>query len=208
VILVTDETASSDLAVLDLLRRRHGLTVAQLAESTGVTATAVRQRLNRLMGQQLIERSASREGRGRPSHNYKLTEKGHRQAGANFADLAIVLWEEIRAIKDIEVRRGLFSRIGGRLASRYEDQISGDTVEERMQSLAQMFEQHRIPCDVEVIDEVPVLSVLACPYPQLAAVDRGVCAMENSLLNDLLGEKVHLTQCRLDGEGGCQFELA
>jgi hypothetical protein len=35
---------------------------------------------------------------------FRLTEKGRRRAGANFADLAIALWQEIREIKDPEVR--------------------------------------------------------------------------------------------------------
>ena len=66
----------------------------------GVTATAVRQRLQRLMAEGLIERHTERKGRGRPNHRYSLTEKGERSAGTNFSDLAVVLWEEIKAVDD------------------------------------------------------------------------------------------------------------
>jgi DeoR family transcriptional regulator, suf operon transcriptional repressor len=78
----------SDTAILDLLRKRDRLSVTELAEAMEVTATAVRQRLNRLMAQGYIERVVSRAGRGRPSHQYSLTSKGRRQTGSNFADLA------------------------------------------------------------------------------------------------------------------------
>ena len=80
-------------------------------------------------------RSAS--SRGRPNHRYSLTEKGERAAGTNFADMAIVLWEEVKSVEDPAVRRGLLKRIADRLVERYRDRVSGDTLGERMTSLSQ-----------------------------------------------------------------------
>ena len=197
----------SDIAILDLMRKRGALSVSELADAMEVTATAVRQRLTRLMGQGYIERSTIRAGRGRPSHQYTLTDKGRRKTGANFADLSIALWQEIREIKDPEVRRGLLQRISQRLAGLYASQVNGATIEERMLSLSDLFEERQIPFSVELTEELPVLTVLACPYPSLAEQDRGVCAMEQSLFSALLGKDVHLTKCRLDGENCCSFEL-
>ena len=51
------------------------------------------------MADGLIERRTEKAGRGRPNHRYSLTEKGERAGGTNFADLAIVLWEEIKAVR-------------------------------------------------------------------------------------------------------------
>ena len=86
--------ATSDDALLDLLRSRGPLGVAELAAAMEVTATAVRQRLTRLLAQGDIERTIERITRGRPVHRYCLTEKGHRRAGSNFTDLAMALWQE------------------------------------------------------------------------------------------------------------------
>lgn len=199
---------SSDTTILDLLRRGEALTVAQLSELMGVTATAVRQRLNRLMGQGLIQRQTAKSGRGRPSHRYELTPAGRRQSGANFADLAMALWQEIRQIKDADVRRGLLNRIAGQLATLYSDQIRGSTTEEKMASLVEIFEQRQIPFEIESSYELPVLTALACPYPDLAEQDRGVCAMEKMMFAELLGEDLKLSQCRLDGASCCTFELS
>src|SRR4051812_37405310 len=112
---MSDDILHSDKAILDLLRKQDSLTVSELADAIGVTATAVRQRLTRLLAQGMIRRHATKEGRGRPSHHYALTEKGQRETGANFADLAIALWHEVRAIKDPDIRRGLLQRISSRL---------------------------------------------------------------------------------------------
>ena len=209
---MANQLQPSDVALLDLLRKENGLSVAQLAQLMGVTATAVRQRLNRLMGQDFIERSDDRTaprnaGPGRPQHCYGLTDKGRRQTGANFADLAVALWHEIRAIQDPEVRRGLIQRISRRLAQMYADQIDGTTSTAKMKSLARLFHDRNIPFSVEDEGKLPVLTALACPYPQLAEQDRSICAMERMLFSSVLGEGLRLTECRLDGAGCCTFEV-
>jgi len=199
---------SSDVALLDMLRRVDGLTVPQLSEAMGVTATAVRQRLTRLMGQGLIERQVRREepSRGRPSHEYSLTEQGRRKTGANFADLSIALWREIRNIKDPDVRRGLLERLAKTLAEMYGDQVDGESIEERMQAVKALFAQRGVSFAVESENQLPVLTAVTCPYPDLAEQDRSICALEKMLLSELLNENVHLTGCRLDGESCCTFE--
>jgi len=204
---VYDEIVPSDVTILDLLRKQDAMTVSELAVAMEVTATAVRQRLNRLSGQGYIDRKATRAGRGRPSHRYMLTPKGRRKTGANFADLAIALWDEILAVGDPEVRRGLLLRISKRLETLYADQIKGDTVKARMQSLADMFTERRIPFSVEMTGSLPVLTALACPYADLADQDRAICSMERILFSDLLQQNVRLAKCRLDGETCCTFEL-
>jgi predicted ArsR family transcriptional regulator len=171
-----------------------------------VTATAVRQRLVRLLKQGDIERNAERITRGRPVHRYGLTEKGRRRSGANFADLAIALWHEIREIKDAEVRRGLLQRISGRLATLYAGQIRGSSLDERMESLAAIFRERQIPFEVERTGDLPLLHATACPYPELAEQDRTVCSMERIMFSELLGENLRLSNCRLDGHNCCTFE--
>lgn len=204
-----DEFVSSDAALLDLLRKQSPQTVSQLAETMGVTATAVRQRLSRLLGQGLIQRdsSAAANGRGRPSHHYRLTDRGRRRTGANFADLALVLWQELREVKDPELRRGLLKRIARRMADQYSDEVTGATVEQRMKSLAELFSRRQVPFEVEQDSSgLPILNALACPYPELAEQDRGICAMERLMFEEVLGEEIRLSSCRLDGGGCCEFE--
>jgi predicted ArsR family transcriptional regulator len=62
-----------------------------------------------------------------------------------------------------------------------------------------------VPFAVDTSGELPVLSALACPYPELAKLDRGVCTMEKLMLSEMLGENVLLSDCRLDGASCCTF---
>lgn len=198
---------TSDERLLDLLRERGALGVSEMAEATFVTSTAIRQRLTRLMEQGLIQRIAAPQGRGRPSHRYSLTEKARRQAGSNFADLALVLWQEVRSVKDPEVRRGLLSRIADSLCRAYSGRIEGESVAERMESLSALFAERRVPISVGD-GQLPVISVQECPYPELAEVDRGVCAMERMMFSRLLNQDVRLSECRFEGHSCCTFEAS
>lgn len=212
----------ADRRVLDHLRRHSGVSVGDLGDLLGVTATAVRQRLTRLMAEGLIERrreqrdadppldpaegEAKRYGRGRPSYEYHLTESGRRAAGDNYNDLAEVLWQEVRAIDDPAVRVGLIKRVAEKLADRYADHVDGPDLAARMKSLMALMGDREVPVEVDESGGLPVLTMLACPYPKLAEQDRSVCSIEKAMLSEVLGQGVKLSECRLDGSDCCSFE--
>lgn len=203
-----NEVVPTDLVVLDLLRKTPSLTTAEMAEAMEVTATAVRQRLSRLMGQGYVERVSAKAGRGRPTHKYRLTIRGERKAGANYADLALALWDEIRSIEDPEVKRGLITRIAKRLVGMYSSEVRGADAEQRVRELMALFVGRQIPLEYEEGEEgKPVLNVLACPYPEIAEQDRAVCTLEKAMFAELLGQNMTLSHCRLDGETCCTYEL-
>ncbi len=202
----TITTESSDRAVLRRLNEAGALGVSELSAAMAVTGTAVRQRLSRLMSLGLIQRETITAGRGRPSHKYSLTAKGRRESGSNFVDLALALWREVRSIKDPEVRVGLLQRIAKVMSGMYANQIQGSTTAERMESVSQMMRERDVPFHVEQNGQLPVLTATACPYPDLAEQDRGICAVEKIMFSELLGAGVKLTDCRLDGAGCCRFE--
>ena len=199
----------SDRFIVDYIRRKGSCTIQDLVEHAGVTATAIRQRLSRLMEQELIERESESAGRGRPTHRYSLTKAGLRSAGDNYEDLAKILWTELRAIEDRNVRAGLLQRVVQRLAVAYRERVEGDTLTERMHSLLQLMQERDIPFELQESEDatqLPVIKALACPYPDLAEHDRAICSLEKMLFAEVLGEDVRITGCRLDGTVGCSFE--
>lgn len=197
---------TSDAKLLDLLRSEGSMSVLDLGLAMEVTATAVRQRLARLMADDLVDRQVQRAVRGRPSHRYSLTEKARRQVGGNFADLAMILWNEIRAIGDPAVRLGLLQRLAKTMAQMYRPLVDGLSTSERMRAVADLFADRGIPMEVDESSQLPVLRALECPYPELAEQDRGICAMEQMMLSELLESDVRLSLCRLDGGTCCEFQ--
>ncbi len=195
----------SDDDVLDLLRISGALGVSDLADAMEVTQTAVRQRLTRLMGKGIIQREATRHGRGRPRHRYWLTDKGMQLTGSNFNDLAMALWEEVSRNENPEVRREILRRLARALAAGYAERIQGTTPTERMESLAELLSERRIPVSVERSEDGIVLTAHACAYPKLAEKDPEICNLERMMFSELMGHEVDLTECRLKGGAQCRF---
>lgn len=202
-------TETSDRLLLDLIRRHGPLTVAEMAKRLEVTPTAVRNRLTRLVGSGMVERRVEHGGRGRPKHTYQASIEAHKRLGQNYADLAVVLWDEMmRTVEDRKLRRLLFGRITERLAELYRAQVKGDEWEGRLVQLGTILHDRGIEAEVTRGEEgaMPVLKQHSCPYYELAEVDRAVCAMERKMFEKVLGRGLRLSQCRLDGHRSCDFE--
>ncbi len=201
---------SSDRPLLDLIRREGPLTVAEMADRLKVTATAVRNRLTRLVESGLIERRAEHEagGRGRPKHTYRASAEAQKRLGQNYAELAVVLWDELMSeVDDPKLRRYLFGRITERMAALYKSQLQGDQWEGRLVQLGSILHERGIEAEVTWSGgEAPVLKQHSCPYYALAEVDRAVCAMERKMFEKVVGRGLRLSQCRLDGHKSCDFE--
>lgn len=207
----SNELRSVDRELLSAMRRGETLGMGELTELLGVTATAVRQRIERLLEMGLIDREKVVAGRGRPTFRYRLTVTGHRDAGANPANLADAMWREIVAVEDEAIRDKLVSAVAARLGRQFAMQAgsdqANDSFEDRMQKLSDVMSARRMVTEVTTSGELPVLDIGVCPFPTLtdASVDRAMCRLEEQMISEALGQPVHLSSCRLDGDDCCQF---
>lgn len=202
------QISESDRPLIDLLRAKSAMSISQLEESMGVTATAVRQRLNRLMALGLVIRNPSIAGRGRPVHLYSLTEKGLETLPNNLNDLALALWKEVQQISDDSTRQRILLGAVRRLAEKYENEVHGSTIAQRMEAITQLFADRQIPVTVAQEKGLPVIQITGCPYPTLAAEDREICELEEQLLSKIAGHPVKLRECQHDGSEYCSFRTA
>jgi predicted ArsR family transcriptional regulator len=195
-----------DQLVLELLRRQEGLTVQELVERLEVTPTAVRMRLDRLEELGYLERRKQAGGRGRPVFLYYLSSLGWRQVGVTYADLATALWAEIEELPDTQTRRMLMNNVSRRMGQAYGRMLTSENLAGRLTEMANILRERKIPCEADHSKSLPVLTVHACPFPDLAAVDRrSACELEKEVLSQALGKPLELSHCRLDGHGTCQF---
>jgi len=204
---VVDQADGQFLARLNRLGK---CTVQDLCDDLGVTATAVRQRLTRLMSLGLVERDTAPADRGRPHHVYRVTEAGRRQLGDDYGELARLLWREVRQIDDAELRTRLMARLREALVERYGGARGEASLGDRFRRLKQTLEPQGFEVDVDERqrgDELlPVLREHSCPYHDMAAEDSSICELEQSVFEEVLGVPVVLTQCCRDGHSCCEFE--
>jgi predicted ArsR family transcriptional regulator len=206
-IRTTHQLSDNDRLVVESLRKTPGMTVGDLGKVLGVTATAVRQRLDRLMALGLIERSHESEGRGRPSYRYDLTGSGKKVGGNNLEDLAIALWKEVQELPDATIRQKVVAGTISRLVEKYQGEVDGDDTAARLKSLTSVFAQFDIPISCDDIDGqgLPIIRVNGCPYPDLAKDDREICELEKEVMAKVIGKSMTLCKCQQDGDQCCTF---
>ncbi|WP_286177696.1 helix-turn-helix transcriptional regulator [Rhodopirellula sp. JC639] len=202
---------SVDRELLLAMRSGELYGIGELTEELSVTATAVRQRIERLLGRGMIDREKVVAGRGRPTYRYRITEQGKRITAADSTELAEAMWQELLSIEDPELRTRMLRSVATRLGREYAAQLDETApLEERMRVLSRLLKSRRVVSDVISAGELPVLDINACPYPTLAdgSQDHSMCRLEEQVLSEALGKPVQLSQCRLDGDSCCQFSPA
>lgn len=216
---MTPTLAATDRIVLALLRDRGAQTVAALCDELGVTATAVRQRLERLAAGGLIEREEHRSGRGRPAHFYRASAAGLRALGDHQAELAGVLWRRVIAIEDPAVRNRVLEGIsqdvlaawGAATAVESSPRLDDGTaaaILPRLEEVALRLQSRNIPVQVQGGESggLPVLRFTACPYPDLSSEGHEICSLETDMLSRMSGMPLRLSECRChSADGACTY---
>ncbi len=196
-----------DQLVLELLRTEPGLNVGELTERLEVTATAVRQRLDRLEVMRLVQRNKRATLRGRPVYEYALTALGLRRVGVNYMDFAIAVWEVVQDFPDESFRHKLVDAVSRKMGETYASLLPKGSTAERMDAMAKLLTERKVPARLAGGLNLPILEVQACPYPDLMQEDelRLICELEQQMLSEAIGEPMELACCRLDGYSSCQY---
>ena len=187
------------------LQRLGEVTVQDLCEAAGVTATAVRIRLGRLQSLGLVDRQAVRTGRGRPYHTYQITDQGRRQLGDNYSELARLLWSELQTIDEIDVRQRVTGRIRDAMVRQYGANVRGTALSDRFAQLGVALSDRGFSVEIGSDENLPILRENHCPYHDLAQHDSGICELEQQVFEQVLGVPLTLSSCCRDGQKCCEF---
>jgi DeoR family transcriptional regulator, suf operon transcriptional repressor len=191
--------------ITNLLARRGPSTVAQLVAALGVTTTAVRQQVNRLVAEGWLIRTRRRHGPGRPADVLELSSDARRTFGGQGGELSRLLLEEIAEIEGPERRRALLEAVGRRMAQDARRFVGDGSPAERLQRLAELLSREGVLAEAETGGRAARLAVYTCPYYGVATEHREVCDMERAAFSAVIGDAVSLERCVLDGHERCEF---
>lgn len=199
-----------DQLVLELLRNEPGLTVTDLTTRLEVTATAVRQRLDRLEEMELVDREKCSTSRGRPVFQYRLSSLGWRRVGFDYVEFATAMWDVVQKFPDPQVRRQLLDSVSQRMGQKYGELLPNGSLAERIFAMVNVLNERKVPTKVSNVDSLPVIEVQSCPFPDLLDEDggRSICELETQMLSEAIGQPLQLSSCRLDGHQCCQYRSA
>lgn len=194
--------------ILRLLQRNGPMSIKQLQAALGVrSANAVREQLMSLTGAGLIQTRSVRGAAGRPANMYALSDKAQALFPKGYDVLLKLVLEELVAQEGRERLKAILAGVSARLAAEYGASNTEQGLEQRLVALAAAFDARGMPITIVEHDDVLELHGYSCPYFNVAQETGDVCAVEQQMLEQVLGRKVRLTQRMVDGHVGCQFVI-
>lgn len=202
------EAGSAAERMIAAVTRRGQMTIAELVESLGVTTTAVRQQVNRLVAAGWLVRSQRRGGAGRPADVFSVSERGKRLFGEWKDEFSKLLLEEMARVEGPARRRKILRSVGRRMAEERRRFVGEGSPLERLRRLADLLNREGVLAESHGSPGEVHLTVFNCPYRGLAHEHREVCEMELETFSELVGGAVRRDQCVLDGHERCEFSVA
>ncbi len=201
---------ASQRTLLELLKRRGEVTLAEVETGMEVARETVRSHLESLTAQRLIERAGvRRQGPGRPQVVYRLSAQGEalfpRREGEMLAELAryLLQGEHPELLEEFFAARTNLKR--ERLAHR----LKGLETGERLDEIARSLSTEGYLAEAEPKDGEPFrLRLCHCPLRELVAVTHLPCRAERKLAEELLGRPLDRIQFMPDGDAFCTYAIA
>ena len=199
--------------VLRLIQRQGSVSIKDLEAAMGVTTTAVREQVERLLREGFLQATRVRGEIGRPYYVYALTAKAQELFPKDYATLAMLLLEETLALHGRDGLKLLLNRVSRRMGEKLAGQTEeGQELAQKLLGLVAALGDAGMEVFMRPIPGEEgnfVLKTHTCPYFEVARNHREICEMEQEMMSDLLGPGVgvKLGGCIIDGQHACEFHV-
>ncbi|MSQ41578.1 MAG: ArsR family transcriptional regulator [Dehalococcoidia bacterium] len=206
-------------AILDILRRRRVVSVAEFARELGLAGATVRRHLDVLLRDRYVAVTQVRGYIGRPRYAFSLTELGAELFPHHYVRLTHRLLDEIVALQAGEMagRDGaavaglVFDKMAERLAREYGPRVAGTALQERARSAADLLAGEGLGFELEVDGGGDVLLLgRGCPCLRFSREGHAFsCDHDRRLLERVIGaEVVALPRAELPGDFLCGYRVS
>lgn len=193
--------------------KTHGpQTSAMLGQALNISGEAVRQQLQRLAREDMVESSAQAAGVGRPALHWRLTRAGHQRFPDTHPVLVVKLLQNIQAqFGNIGVTQLLDARHAEAREAYAEALAGARDLPDRLAGLARLRSAEGYMCECE---EQPdgswMLIENHCPICAAAAACPGFCETELMLFREILGPDVLVERVEHLQSGGrrCTYRIS
>jgi predicted ArsR family transcriptional regulator len=194
-------TESERPRTLDLLKIHGPANVPGLARLLGVNPNAVRQQLEALHREGLVDMKTTRRGVGRPTQMWSLTAKAEALFPQAYGTMAVDLLRRLREIDGEEKVEKLFARRTRSLLKDYKKRMAGKSPADRLKELARMRDREGYMARATAGE----LTEHHCPIAAIAKEFPMVCKYEKLLFEAALGLKVDRTRHLASGDTACVY---
>jgi predicted ArsR family transcriptional regulator len=191
------------------LKREGSLSIDEAMDRLGMARTTVREHLIHLKEQGLVERSADRQGRGRPRHRYRMTA----EANGLFPSRDDELMGRLLGFLEEEGEGGLveafFRTYWSERTQRAKDRLPAGDVPftKRLEAVADLLSDEGFMPEVEHAEGAVTLRECNCPFSESVGRTRIPCVLEKQFFEDVLGRGVRRATHMPEGAPACTYDL-
>ncbi len=193
--------------ILQTLLQKPRSTINSLAEAVGINPISVRHHLTNLQMEGLVEGQEERHGVGRPRLVYILTDEGMERFPTRYMQLTTRLLAQMKDTMPGPVVTKLFSQIAEDIASQYSKDMSGLSMEERLDFVKEMLGREGFTVEWEKKDGQYQIHEISCPYYQIGIAHPEVCTVDQTLISKMLALPANKVQCILSGAAHCTYVI-
>lgn len=194
--------------ILRELKLRGRASQADLAEALSLTREAVRQQLSQLEDHGLVcAEPQATAGRGRPTHQYRLTASGEEKFPKFYDALTVTLVSALGDKYGEDGLRDVLTHVTDQQVTAWQPKLEGKPLDERMEALRGVYFDKDPFTEVSRDDNGAMLIEHNCPYLTAAQREPRLCSVTVSTLKRLLGVEVERTERFQHGDGRCVFRI-
>lgn len=204
------EGTSQQQVLARLLQEKGGMTVDELAESVGISRTAVNQHLLALECEGYIRKDAVRKTGGRPGRVYVLTDEGANLFPKKYSWFSRLLIQTLRDEMGQERLAQYMYDLGVQTSADAIPRLVGKNRTERVVEIVKImneagFAARTIPPQGD--DRFPRVECKNCVYHDLSKEYPEVCRFDLGFLSGLMGAGIDHQSCMQRGSDACRFRF-
>ena len=203
--MLEDRTKSTRERILHTLLTRQRCTITQLAEAVDINPISVRHHITKLQADGLVQSEEERHGVGRPRRIYYLTEEGIELFPSRYLRLTTRLLKQLKESMPEPMVRELFAQMAEGMASEYEAEVSGLSMEERLNLVMELLREEGFTVEWERHGDEYHIHEVGCPYYHIGQAHPEVCSVDQTLISTVLSVPTQKVKCVLDGDTRCTY---
>ncbi len=193
--------------ILHAIKSRGQVTTAELAAALTMSHVSVRHHLSTLLADGLIRSAEVRHGVGRPHLAYTLTEAAQERFPTKYLRLSGRLLDELKVSLPPQALEEMFMRMAEGMVAEYQSRLQGRSLEEKMDLLMELLGAEGFMAHWNRTGETISLTEYNCPYLHIGQRHPEVCAIDETVIRQMLNASVRKTTCVLNGGDHCVFVI-
>lgn len=195
-VLLLGPTTGTKREILEVLRTHNEVSVKELSEAVGISASTLHQHLADLQARDWVEKRSDRDGPGRPRHLYYLSEEAEDLFPHSYAGLSSILLKTALTLTNKEDLKQKLTEYMRQDLEKYDD------LESALTSMGFYPEMKHGGSESD-----RTITFHQCPFYEVAQENPLLCEVDEALLSEVTQQSVQKECCIADGADQCEFQL-